>query len=127
MITQKQLSYASLDLAGREQTIAEVLKLSGPITRNRITALCHLTLSSVCGGVGSMLDKGAVFVTEADGGQLVTYDRNVSAWADRAADRTKQRQLDRIKDFAADFAPYLDATTVEGLRRAYLKARLNTL
>ena len=125
--TYRQLSHAAANASGRERVIVEVLERSGPLTRNQIEAATNLSIQSVCGGVGKLLDMGAVFTTEATGGQIVTLDPDPGCWDDRAALRTQHKQLDRIKEFVADHATRLDASTTEGLRRLYASVRSKAL
>lgn len=125
--THRQQCHAAAKVSGRELKIVEALHNMGPMTRNKLSCVAGLTIQSVCGGVGSLIDKGAVFTTEATGGQLVTLDSDPNNWQTRAEHVTRQKQLDRIKEFEADYRSRLDAAAIEGLRRLYAEVKMKPL
>ena len=111
-------AYQAAKVSDKAHRVFEYLLSAGPSTRKQIAAGAELSLSCVCGRVGELAAQGIVYTyASGQGNQRVVADPNPKNWEARAEDFTRSKQLDRVYKFAADFAPYLDATTTEGLRR----------
>lgn len=51
----------------QRQTVLEMLRACGPMTRHELADACHLPLSSVCGRVSELLHEGSVVIAVEDG------------------------------------------------------------
>lgn len=61
----------------QQQTVLQVLRALGPMTRHEIAAVTGLPLSSICGRVSELLHEGSIAIAVADGRRVRRDGRHV--------------------------------------------------